>query len=295
MPSLEQTKATVPVEHKEGAVSSAEMEELVRQVGETLRLKAKCKQKTHNIHRKWPHSSKHCTNCLKNNNNHGKDCVLADCNGRFRADKLKTDPQRLLQKLLEEGSLIREAVQRLKLKTTSNNRTEPENSSSQQNKMVVCQNDLGFDSSWDGSYTFHLTPLNCEAWIQILTILLSSTRGHVHIVIGNLTWQIQMTVTCFEKPRLGDSIHVDGWDMIWIASNLFISWICTVVVCTSSSIQWLYLFVISWLVFSIIKPGTYFCVIKPCDCCPPPGNHSWQQLHADFHSNTWHGRRPDIT
>lgn len=212
MPSLEQTKATVPVEHKEGAVSSAEMEELVRQVGETLRLKAKCKQKTHNIHRKWPHSSKHCTNCLKNNNNHGKDCVLADCNGRFRADKLKTDPQRLLQKLLEEGSLIREAVQRLKLKTTSNNRTEPENSSSQQNKMVVCQNDLGFDSSWDGSYTFHLTPLNCEAWIQILTILLSSTRQgprrpHCH-------WQSHLTdpddSNLFWKTRTR-RLHPCGW------------------------------------------------------------------------------------
>ena len=123
MPSVDQVRDVVTGEPKESAVSTAEMEELVRQVGETLRLKAKCKQKTHSIHRKWPYSTKHCTNCLKNNNNHGSDCVLSDSNGRFRGgERCQNDPHKLLQKLLEEGSLIREAVKRLKVKTP--NRTE---------------------------------------------------------------------------------------------------------------------------------------------------------------------------
>ncbi|XP_072051671.1 uncharacterized protein [Amphiura filiformis] len=125
MPSVDQMRDVVPGEPKESTVSAVEMEELVRQVGESLRLKAKCKQKTHSIHRKWPHSSKHCTNCLKNNNNHGSDCILSDSNGRFRGgERYQSDPHKVLQKLLEDGSLIREAVKRLMVKNPTTTRTE---------------------------------------------------------------------------------------------------------------------------------------------------------------------------
>jgi hypothetical protein len=94
------------------AALAKDIDNLVEKISETLRLKARQKQR---VYRTSPYAIPYRLSSKCQSRDHGNACNCCSPNLKCRMKPLKTSesPHDLLQSLLREGSLIKEAVGRL--------------------------------------------------------------------------------------------------------------------------------------------------------------------------------------
>ncbi|XP_071504439.1 uncharacterized protein [Diadema antillarum] len=118
MPSVSSSTSECPVQGRESSFGGGEMDDLMRRISDSLRLKATGKQSrvsahSRGLHRSMPYTlptPKKCLNVLKCQEQckykQKRSCEKSCCD----------DPRELLQELLRDRSLIAEAVKRLHYK-----------------------------------------------------------------------------------------------------------------------------------------------------------------------------------
>ena len=118
MPSVSNSTSETSVQSRESKYGSGEMEDLMRRITDSLRLKASCKQKVHaqsrasrGLQRSTPYTLPTPKKCLKCQ----EQCKYS--RKKHSCEKsCSDDPHDLLKELLRDRSLIAEAVKRLRYK-----------------------------------------------------------------------------------------------------------------------------------------------------------------------------------
>ncbi|XP_077982694.1 uncharacterized protein LOC144437599 [Glandiceps talaboti] len=123
MPSLHSQVVVRCPQLSPTVISNGEIDELVKKVSETLRLKARQKQRAHH-HRSSPYGVP-CKHCRIGLVCHSEDCAYLKHihSGRIKKRTGPSQSHELLEELLRQGNLVNEAVQRLqRLQEESNDR-----------------------------------------------------------------------------------------------------------------------------------------------------------------------------
>ncbi|NP_001158499.1 GSK-3 binding protein FRAT1 [Saccoglossus kowalevskii] len=115
MPALEGQVIVRSTNVSSTSMGTTEIDELVKKLSETLRLKAKQKQRAH---RASPYHSP-CKHCRTGQVCHSKDCsyLRHTHSKRIKKKTGDNDAHKLLEQLLRQGNLIKEAVGRLNFKS----------------------------------------------------------------------------------------------------------------------------------------------------------------------------------
>ncbi|XP_070576125.1 GSK-3-binding protein-like [Ptychodera flava] len=112
MPSIDSQIIVRRTQASPNAISTGEIDELVKKVSETLKLKARQKQRAH----KTSPYGVACKQCRAGTVCGGDDCTYLrhTHSGRIKKRTDTSKPHQLLEELLRQGNLINEAVARLK-------------------------------------------------------------------------------------------------------------------------------------------------------------------------------------
>ncbi|KAJ3639277.1 hypothetical protein Zmor_002642 [Zophobas morio] len=130
MPSADMRTATMnPIRGPEFNISSKEVEGLVLEIKENLRLSATtmkaipCSHLSRKSSRASPYRIPGKVCCGDSGNSGTCDtCILKKSKRRLQTHETQEDPYELLQKLLRDGSLVNEAVRRVQLGLTPKQR-----------------------------------------------------------------------------------------------------------------------------------------------------------------------------